>query len=509
MPVVDVRHAEQPLVLALDIGTSSTRAIIFDRRGRPLRDSESQLKYEMTTTPDGGAEVDALMLADLVGQSIDTVLARHQVPISAVGVAAFWHSLMGVDGDGKPTTPVYLWADTRSREDVDAIKHEFDAHELWQRTGCFVHSSYWPGKLRWLARTRPDLVKATSTWCSFSGYLLRRLFGAEGTSISMASSTAMMNATTQQWDDLALKAAGVDPDQLAPIRNEREPLAGMAPEYARRWPTLAQVPWFRGIGDGACANVGSGGLGPDRIALTVGTSGAMRMVRRLPSGTSPNTPESLWTYRLDDRAAVIGAAISNGGKVIDWFGDLTGSAFDSEAFRCAEKLEPDSHGLTVLPFLAGERAPIWSDWATGAVSGLKLATTAADLIRAGMESVSYRLGMIYADLATQAEPDHQILANGGAILRSAVWLQMVADVFQHPVVALPPDEESTARGAALMALEYAGLIESLIDADDPAGYGRTIEPDPTRAEIYRAAMDRQNRLLDLLYENGKPRLDAL
>ncbi len=195
--------------------------------------------------------------------------------------------------------------------------------------------------------------------------------------------------------------------------------------------------------------------------------------------------------------------------MIDWFGDLTGSAFDSEAFRCAEKLEPDSHGLTVLPFLAGERAPIWSDWATGAVSGLKLATTAADLIRAGMESVSYRLGMIYADLATQAEPDHQILANGGAILRSAVWLQMVADVFQHPVVALPPDEESTARGAALMALEYAGLIESLLDADDPAGYGRTIEPDPTRAEIYRAAMDRQNRLLDLLYENGKPRLDAL
>ena len=90
MPVVDVRDAEQPLVLALDIGTSSTRAIIFDRRGRPLRDSECQLKYELTTTPDGGAEVDALMLADLVGQSIDTVLARHQVPISAVGLAAFW-----------------------------------------------------------------------------------------------------------------------------------------------------------------------------------------------------------------------------------------------------------------------------------------------------------------------------------------------------------------------------------------------------------------------------------
>ncbi|HEX3302150.1 MAG TPA: gluconokinase [Thermomicrobiales bacterium] len=506
MPVVDVQNAEQPLVLALDIGTSSTRAIIFDRRGHALRDSECQLKYELTTTPDGGAEVDARMLADLVGKSIDAVLERHKVPIAAVGVAAFWHSLMGVDADGEPTTPVYLWADTRSREDVDAIKQEFDAHELWQRTGCFVHSSYWPGKLRWLARTQPDLVRTTRTWCSFTGYLLRKLFGADGISVSMASSTAMMNATTHQWDDLAIAASGVDPDRLAPIRHEREPLTGMAPEFSRRWPALAEAPWFRGIGDGACANVGSGGLGPNRIALTVGTSGAMRMVRRLPAGSSPNTPETLWTYRLDDRAAVIGAAISNGGKVVDWIGDLTGSAFGSEAFRCAEQLEPDSHGLTILPFLAGERAPIWSDWATGAVSGLNLATTAADLIRAGMESVSYRLGMIYADLATQAEPDHQILANGGAILRSPVWMQMIADVTQHSVVALPPEEESTARGAALMALEYAGLIKSLFDADDPAGYGQTIEPDPGRAEVYRAAMERQNRMLDLLYQDGKPLL---
>jgi gluconokinase len=316
----------------------------------------------------------------------------------------------------------------------------------------------------------------------------------------------MMNATTLQWDELAIQASGIDPGRLPAIRNEREPLSGMAPDFAKRWPVLAAVPWFRGIGDGACANVGSGGIGPHRIALTVGTSGAMRMVAPLPAGRASTAPDSLWTYRLDDRRAVVGAAISNGGKVIDWIGDLTGSSFESDAMRAAEDLEPDSHGLTILPFLAGERAPIWSDWATGAVEGLNLATTAAELIRASMEAVSYRLGLIYADLATQADPDHQILANGGAILRSEAWMQMVADVFQHPVVALPPEEESTARGAALMALEYAGLIESLTDADDPAGYGRGIEPDPGRAEVYRAAMARQNRLLDLLYQDGKPRL---
>jgi sugar (pentulose or hexulose) kinase len=116
--------------------------------------------------------------------------------------------------------------------------------------------------------------------------------------------------------------------------------------------------------------------------------------------------------------------------------------------------------------------------------------------------------MIYADLATQADPDHQIVANGGAILRSEPWLQMLADVTQHPIVTLPPDEESTARGAALVALEFAGLISDLADANDPVTYGRVVEPDSRRADVYLAAMDRQNHLLELLYDRGKPRLDS-
>jgi gluconokinase len=238
--------------------------------------------------------------------------------------------------------------------------------------------------------------------------------------------------------------------------------------------------------------------------MTVGTSGALRMVAPQPAGTTGTVAESLWTYRLDDQRAVIGAAISNGGKVVDWISELTGAPFDGPAMERAAAMDPDAHGLTLLPFLAGERAPIWSDWATGAVVGVKLATTSADLLRAGMESVSYRLALLYADLSTQADSDHLILANGGAILRSEPWLQMLADVFQHPIVALPPDEESSARGAALMALEYAGLIDSLADAADPVTYSRIIEPNPKHGEIYQAAMARQQRLLDLLYLDDKP-----
>ena len=300
MPAVDVRDAAPPFVLALDIGTSSTRALIFDRLGNVLRDSECQIPFEMTTTVEGGADVDARALFDLVCQSIDQVLARHPVPIAAVGIASFWHSLLGLDQAGVPTTPVYLWADTRSRMDIDAIRLEYDPHDLWRRTGCFLHSSYWTGKLRWLRRIAPDVVAGTARWCAFSDYLIRVLFGADGTSVSMASSTALLNATTQFWDEVAVQASGVDPGTLPPIIDQRTPLGPLPLAYARRWPALATCPWFWGIGDGACANVGSGGVGPNRIAMTVGTSGALRMVAPQPPGAPASAPESLWTYRLDD-----------------------------------------------------------------------------------------------------------------------------------------------------------------------------------------------------------------
>jgi gluconokinase len=171
-------------------------------------------------------------------------------------------------------------------------------------------------------------------------------------------------------------------------------------------------------------------------------------------------------------------------------------------WETASAMPVDQHGLTVLPFLAGERAPIWNDRATATISGLRLATTRADLIRAGMEAVTWRLAGLYRSLTESIAGDHQVIANGGAILHSPAWLQLLADAFEHPIIALPPGEEASARGAALLALESAGLIGSLDNADDPARDGRTIAPRPDQAELCQAAMDRQGRLMDALYDRG-------
>ena len=496
------------MALAVDIGTSSARAIVYDARGYALAGAECQIGYEITTSAEGEASVDADELFELTLKAIDGSLAQASDAgeIAVVGVAGFWHSLVAVDAEGAALTPVLLWADTRSREDVAQLKTELDRREIWRRTGCYLHSSYWPGKIRWLARTQPEVLAKAQGLYAFTDLLLGRVLGHGATTISMASGTGLLDQRRARWDGRLVEKLGIDRELLPFIDTKLTPLTGLFDEYRTRWPALANARWVGGIGDGAAANIGSGGIGLGRIALTVGTSGAMRMAIPFLPRTRLNLPDVLWTYRLDRERAIVGAAVSNGGNVPAWVGDLAGLEYGDDAWAAAEAMAPDDHGLTMLPFLTGERAPIWDDDAVGTVTGLRLSTGAPELIRAGMEAVAYRFRLMYDGLKPVAGVDHAIIANGGAILRSPAWLQMMADVLEHPVVALDPHEESTARGAAVLALEAAGLIGSVEALRQPIEDGTVIEPIAGNVERYRVGRARQaglERAVGSLGRSGK------
>jgi gluconokinase len=276
------------------------------------------------------------------------------------------------------------------------------------------------------------------------------------------------------------------------------PARGLRTEYAKRWPPLATIPWFPALGDGACANVGGGATSPVRLALTLGTSGAMRMVT---TATDLPIPDRLWMYRLDREHGVLGGALSNGGNLTAWLRDLLGHDHTSAVWRQAGEMPPDTHGLTLLPFLAGERAPSWTGHAHGVIAGLTLATGATDLLRAAMETVTYRFALIYEQLAPFAQQPHQIVAGGAAILNSPDWLHIVADVLNHEILAPDPDEEASARGAAVATLIAVGEIASFEAAPDPIDGAEIYRPDPARHQIYRAALDRHVRLESLLFPN--------
>ncbi len=483
-----------PIVVALDVGSSSVRALAFDAEGRALG-LECQRPYEPETTADGGVEVDADRLVLLASEVLDGLLAdlgRRADAVAAVATCTFWHTLLGLGADDRPRTPVYSWADTRSADAVETLRARVDEKAYHARVGCRLHTSYLPARLWWLKERDARTARAVRRWMSFGEYLGLRLFGEHRTSVSMASGTGLFDQWARRWDPAILDAIGLSPDQLGPIVDLDRPFRGLRPEFAGRWPALARVPWLPALGDGACSNVGAGCTTPDKAALMVGTSGAMRVCLTAESVT---IPEGLWCYRVDSRRLLLGGSLSNGGSLYAWLTETLRLPAAEEVERELHAMPPDAHGLTVLPFLAGERSVGWVASARAAVVGLSLATRPMDIVRAGLETVAYRFALIHAELREACPALRDVIATGGALLASPAWTAMMADALGVPLTP-STEAEGSSRGAALLASEALGLIPSL-DAV-AAGTGPTIQPDPLRHARYRAGLARHRALYDLL-----------
>jgi gluconokinase len=196
MGVVSPKQAVDPLVLAIDVGTSSVRAAFYDGRGQLVEDVGAQIEGEPHLTRDGGAEMDPDDLFERTARAVDEALAEAgelRDRIAAVSTSTFWHGVLGVGPDGRATTPLYIWADSRSRDEMAGLKAQLDERAVHGRTGCPLHWSYWPAKLRWLANESPDAVGRTRTWMSFGEYLHLRIFGRTVCSLSMASGTGLLD----------------------------------------------------------------------------------------------------------------------------------------------------------------------------------------------------------------------------------------------------------------------------------------------------------------------------
>jgi gluconokinase len=488
---VGARESEGRRILSIDVGSSSVRAELFDGCGDRIEGREVKLDYEFDYTPDGGAIQDADELLDLVVLAVDGALSgAGDAEISGVAMSTFWHSVLGLDREGRPTTPILTWADRRAAEAVTDLLERLEEQAYHRRTGCVPHSSYWPAKLLWSRRAMPEAFERTETWVSPADYFYARFFGEPyqvGT--SMASGTGLFGQNQRKWDPETLGALPVDEARLSAISDE--PRVGLAGEWARRWPALRETPWLPAVGDGACSNVGSGCTGSDRLAIMVGTSGAMRVLWKAESVEIPDGP---WCYRAGAERYVMGGALSDGGNLIEWLRNTLHLPDPEETERVLSDMEPDSHRLTFLPLLAGERGPGWADMANGTVSGLSMSSKPVEILRAAMEAVAFRFAIIAEMLETASPGEKEVVASGGGLLNSPTWTRIMADTLGRPVT-ISAVKEASSRGAALIALEALGGPE--IEASE-APLGETFEPDPGRHEIYRKALARQRRLYDAL-----------
>ncbi len=486
-----------PLILALDMGTSSIRAVLFDARGRPIQGMAARGRYIIHTSAEGAAEADPDAMIRVVGECIDDLLARAgnlSQHIAGVASCSLVSNVLGVDEQGQAITPVYTYADTRPAAEVDILREEFDERDVHRRTGCRFHTSYLPARFLWLQRTQPELLRRVRRWISIGEYLEMQIFGEAAVSYSVASWTGLLDRNRLRWDEALLDALPIGEEHLSPLTDVCSPRQGLRSPYAERWPALRDVPWFPTIGDGAAANVGSGCVTPERVALTVGTTSAMRVVT---TDTIEEVPWGLWCYRVDGKRSLPGGALSEGGNVFAWMRRTLRLPDGDDLDKALAAMEPDGHGLTVLPFIAGERSPGWHEDARATVHGLTQAHTSLDILRAGLEAVAYRLASVF-DLLRPVLPENvQIIGSGGGLQHSRVWVQIMADVLGQPVL-ISAVEETAARGAALLALEALGVLSSIEEA--PLFVGETYTPDMAHHERYRAARERQDALYRLLLE---------
>ncbi len=493
--LVSVMLGSEPAVaLSLDIGTSGVRAALFDERGRELDGGSARANWILPAT--SFDELDADELVNEVARAIDALLAKPNhlnKTIELVAISCFWHSLVGVDAEGRATTPVFGWAETRAAQAAEELRARFNEAEIHARTGCRFHPSYWPAKLLWLRKERPDVCKSTARWLSFADYLMLRFFGEIATSLSIASGTGLLDQRARAWDGDLAQALDIPADALPKIASSDHRFIGLANDYAERWPQLSFARFFPAIADGAANNIGAGCVSADKAALMIGTSGAMRV---LYEGEPPaKLPSELWCYRADRTRVVVGGALSDGGGLFAWMKESLALNDDDESIeRALDLIEPDSHGLTVLPFWAGERSTGWSTTARGAILGLTPRTQPVEILRASMEAVAYRFTLI-ADALEAIAPRAEIVASGNALRASPVWTQILADVLGRPVSLCGLPEAST-RGAALIALEAAGKIESIEAVAIPCE--RVYEPDARRHTRYREGLERQQEIYERL-----------
>jgi gluconokinase len=384
-------------VLALDIGSSSVRAQLFDERA----EAAGELRRERYDGRDPD-EIFALVRKVLAGGEPD-------------GTSCFGHSLLALDRAGKPLTELLGWRDARSADAAEWLRRRLDPDAVHARTGAHLHPSFWPAKLAWLAETEPDLYRRAARFVSFADYLR----GRAETSISIASGTGLLDLTTNGWDAELLHTLGLE---------------------AERLPQLVEEPvWL----DGACSNLGAGCTGRDRAALMIGTSGALRILYE----TEQAQPRpGLFLYRLDGRRVVEGGALSDGGNLHAWLERTLAGADGSICER-----SPEEHGLTFLPFLGGERSTGWDADATGAIVGLTFDTTPRDIRQAALEGIALRFAAI-AELLPEVET---VVATGGALAAEPEWIQVLADALARPVIASRVAEASL-RGAAVAALALRG-----------------------------------------------------
>ena len=445
-------------LIGIDIGTTSTKVLAYSEDGRELaRDEQS---YPIYSPRPAYQEQDPETITKAVIAGLAAVRRAVGGQPLAVGLSCAMHGMLAVGSHGRPLTRCIIWADGRSYAQAAQLRATAAGSAIYQATGTPVHAMSPLCKIAWLREEEPVLFRASARFISMKEYLIHRLFGEYVVDHSLASATGLFDIRQRGWYAAALQWAGIEPERLSIPVPPRQQLSGLSRTVVAECGLGAEVPWVIGGSDGCLANLGAQVLAAGSAVVTIGTSGAIRQVRRGEVLVDPG--ERLFNYILADDYYVSGGAINTGGYLHQWFREQfleMPEAAMAAMMAAAFRLEPGAGGLVALPYLLGERAPIWDSMASGAVVGFRSQHSAVHLLRALLEGVIFSIVQCGTAMEECGAPLDRIYANGG-FTQSTAWVQMLADAAGCPVM-IDDSPDAPARGAVIMALSSLGRLPAL------------------------------------------------
>ncbi len=488
-------------VLGVDIGTGSVKAVAVNLQCRSFADN--QVYYSYSSPKPGYHEQDPELIWQAFRNCLKGAIEKIGNPPLAISLSSAMHSLIPVDKTCTPLAPMITWADSRSSGVAKRLRYTTTGMAIYNATGTPLHAMSPLCKIIWIKENDSELFNSTFKFISIKEYIWHKLFNEFELDHSGASCTGLFDIGQLTWYHDALLLAGITPGSLSKVvpTDHVKNYTGTELDFLS-----PNTPFIIGASDGCLANLGSMADRPGIAAITIGTSGAVRVTSSKPL---PNEQAMTFSYILDKQTFICGGPINNGGIALQWWlKNISTNPTDLDydhLFQQIATIPAGSDGLLFLPYLTGERAPIWNSEACGNFFGIKLQHTQAHFSRAVLEGICYALKDVLDAVQQNSEPITQINVSGG-IVKSDLWVQTLADITGKKLVIVQSDDAS-AIGAAFMALKSIAAIQEYPIKN--SAELRTFKPDAANTaihiknfSIYRQLYSDLKGTMHRIYESG-------
>ena len=449
------KRGEMKYIVGVDIGTTSTKITAYNFSGKILEKLNAD--YELITPKDGFYEQSPDEIFDSFILELKKIISKcGKHDLSAVSFSSAMHSVIAVDKNGRALTNSILWSDSRSSSYVKKYKDEKNIHEIFLETGTPIHPMSPLFKIMWIKDNMEEIFKKTYKFISIKEYIFLKLFGKYYVDYSVASATGLFNIFEKKWNKRSLEFLEIKDTYFSEAVDITYQLFGMKKEYLEYLEIEKTVPFVIGASDGCLANLGAEDTDEGTAVMTLGTSGAIRVNSK---DIKIDEDKRVFTYILDSEHYILGGAVNNAGIIIEWVRKNFDPGISYEKiFEILRETEIENEDMIFLPYLLGERAPIWNSDARGVFFGINLSHEKKHFIKAVLEGIVFSFYDVFQTLE-EVKEIKRIYVNGG-LSKSEIFIQLISDIFGREIL-VSENHESSCFGAFIVGLASIGEIENI------------------------------------------------